>query len=428
MAGRDQDAVSPKPWASLLGKLNSEAVDFNSHISDMTGIVTRNLESGRIVAPADTISALSNQISALASDASSVLSRLGSFEAIIDTPSALLLNNQKSTFLSSDLVVDSVGSILSSTASMATSVRSANEHLRITELGQIEGLRTYGLSVSPTPEAPISVDPLSQDSVFMLGDRLRNSISTFNNLMDTSLATSRLSAEVYAQPIDVITPHLTDTNQSFITLNSLSSKVYDDIIGLESIDTNCFLFQAPIVEPYAATRATAVLAGLDDKILDQLAVADTDELLDELGDELMLRLRAVNPELAQVYQEGIAAIKSGHRGWIRHAGVSFRTMFVHLLRQLASDSDLRLFLKDPESDMVDGEFTRNARLRYIFREVAIGSYAQMAEEDIKIAEATFFPSNKIVHSLSSPLSDKQMRVFFRRIQGSVSVVLEAAGY
>ena len=93
-----------------------------------------------------------------------------------------------------------------------------------------------------------------------------------------------------------------------------------------------------------------------------------------------------------------------------------------------TDSDLRSFLEDPESDMVNREFKRNARLRYIFREVATGSYAQMAEQDIKLAEATFFPSNDIVHRLSSPLSEKQMRVFWRRIQGSVSVVLEAAGY
>lgn len=428
MTDRDQEALSPNLWASPIGRLNSEAVGFNKHIADITGIITHDLEAGRITAPYNTISALTQQFSALSFDASSVLPRLDSFAAIIDTPSTLLLDNQKSAFLSSDPVVESVGSILSSTASMAATIRSANEHLCITDQGQIEGLRIDSLLTSPTPEASISVDSLSQDTVLMLGDRLKNNISTFNNLMDTSLAMSRLCAEVYAQPIDITTPYLTDLNQSFTILNSLSARVYDDFIGLQSIDTSCFLFQAPTVEPYAATRATAVLAGVDDETLDQLAVAGTDGLLDELGDELVSRLEVVNPELAQVYQEGITAMKSAQRGWIRHAGVSFRTMFDHLLRHLAPDSDLRSFLEDPESDMVNREFKRNARLRYIFREVATGSYAQMAEQDIKLAEATFFPSNDIVHRLSSPLSEKQMRVFWRRIQGSVSVVLEAAGY
>lgn len=428
MTDRDHEAESPSPWIESLGKLNSEVVGFNSHIANITGIVAQDLKVGRIDVPSNTISALTNQFSTIALDASSVLPRLEKFTTIVNTPSTLLLDNQKSSFLSSDSVVNSVSSILSSTASMAATVRSANEHLCITEHGQIEGLRIDGLLTSPTEEAFISVDSLSQDTVLMLGERLKNNISTFNNLMDTSLATSRLSAEVCAQPIDVTTPYLSDVNQSFANLNSLSARVYDDFIGLQSMDTSCFLFQAPTVEPYAATRATAVLAGVDDEIGDQLAVAGTDELLDELGDELISRLEVVNPELVQVYQEGIAAIESGHHGWIRHAGVSFRTMFGHLLRHLAPDPDLRSFLENPESDMVNGEFKRNARLRYIFREVATGSYAQMAEEDIKLAEATFFPSNDIVHRLSSGLSDKQMRVFWRRIQGSVSVVLEAAGY
>ena len=428
MTDRDHKFVTPDSWVAQLTSLNNEAVVFSNHIADITATVGHDLEIGRITASYNTISSLTDQFSAVASDVSSVMPRVDSFAAITDTPSTLLLDNRKSAFLSSDLVVDSIGSILSSTASMAATVRSAAEHLCITDQGQIEGLRTDGLLTSLGLEPAISVDSLSQDSVLMLGDRLKNNICTFSNLIDTSLATSRLNAEIFAHPIELATPYLTDANQSFITLNSLSARVYDDLLTFQPIDTSCFLFQAPTVEPYAATRATAVLAGLNEVTLDQLAVVSTDELLDELGDELVSRLEAVNPELAEVYREGIAAMESGHRGWIRHAGVSFRTLFDHLLRQLAPDTDLHSFLEDPESDMINGEFKRNARLRYIFREVATGSYVQMAEEDIKLAEATFFPSNDIVHRLASPLSEKQMRVFWRRIQGSVSVVLEAAEY
>jgi len=428
MTDRDQESVSPGLWGLPLGKLSSEAVGFNSHIAEITSIIRHDLEVGRIVAPSNAISILTNQLSAVAFDASSILPRVDTFAAAVDKSSMLLVDDQKSAFLSSKLVANSVGSILSSAASMATSLRTANEHLCVTDQGQIEGLRIDGLLTPATPEAPISVDPLSQDAVLLLGNRLKSDVATFKNLMDTSLATLRLTTEVYAQSINSVTPYLADVNQSLSTLNSLSARVYDDIAGLRSIDTSCFLFQAPTVQPYAATRATAVLASVDDEILDQLAVAATDVLLDELGDELKSRLEAVSPELAQAYQEGIAAMESGHHGWIRHAGVSFRTTFDHLLRHLASDSDLHSFLEDPESDMINGEFKRNARLRYIFRDVATGAYAQMAEQDIKLAEATFFPSNDIVHKLSSPLSDKQMRVLWRRIQGSVSVVLEAAGY
>lgn len=251
---------------------------------------------------------------------------------------------------------------------------------------------------------------------------------TFNSLIDTSLVTSKLNAEIFAQPINAINTYFVDTNNSFKEMNLLSSQIYDDITNSQSILTNSFLFKAPTVEPYSAMRAASVLTGFNDEELGTLRNESSDTLLDELGDELELRLQKVNPKLLEVYQEGLTAIESGHHGWIRHAGVSFRTLFDHLLRNLAPDSDLSSFLEDPESNKINGEFSRNARLKYIFREVASGSYTKMAGEDIKLAEATFFPSNDIVHNLSIPLSNKQMRVFYRRIQGSVSVILEAAGY
>ena len=421
------DFVTPDTWASSLSKLSGEALRFTDHVANITDTVGECLKMGRIAAPSNTISAITNQLSVLGSNVSSVLTHVEDFTAIASSPSSLLVDDSKSAFLSAGMVVDSIGSILSSVASMAATFRSATEQLCMTNQGQIEGLHTNSLTVLGTSEPSISADSLSQDTISILGDRLETNISTFNNLIDTSKVTSRLNAEIYAEPIAMNVPYLTDANRSFAELNTLTESIYDDLRTFPSINTDSFLFQAPTIEPYAATRATAVVAGLDEQILDQLAVRDTAEFLDELGVELESRLHTLNPELADVYREGIAAIESGHHGWIRHAGVSFRTMFDHLLRQLAPNSDLHSFLDDPEGNMIDGDFKRNARLRYIFREIATGAYAKMAEQDIKLAEATFFPSNDIVHKVSS-LSEKQMRVFSRRIQGCVSVVLEAAGH
>lgn len=87
----DRDQVSPNLWVSPLGRLNSEAVGFNNHIANITGIVAHELETGRIATLSNTISKLTDQFSALASDASSVLPRLGRFAEIVNTPSTLLL-------------------------------------------------------------------------------------------------------------------------------------------------------------------------------------------------------------------------------------------------------------------------------------------------------------------------------------------------
>lgn len=428
MTDNDYTFELPDSWVSPLSKLTNEAGLLSKHVADITTMVGHELETGRISAPSNMISGLKEKFSAESIDALSIMPRIDNFAAIADTPSSLLLDNQKSNFLSSDLVVDSTSSILASIASMAATINSATENLFVNDHDGMNILGKDALGTLPAFEESILTDLSSQDNLVLLADSLQSNVSTLNSLMDTSLATLRLNADIFAQPIEGTTPYLVDANQSLTTLNLLSAKVYDDMLNLQSINTNSFLFEAPTVEPYAAMRATAVLSGVDDNTLDQLCFESTDTLLDELGDELETRLQTVHPELAEPYREGIAAMESGHRGWIRHAGVSFRTLFDHLLRELAPDSDLSSFVENPEDNMINGEFTRNARLRYIFREVATGSYAKMAEQDIKIAEATFFPSNDIVHSLSSPLSEKQMRVFWRRIQGSVSVVLEAAGH
>jgi hypothetical protein len=428
MPERDREAEPRQEWFSQIAKLDSEAASFNNHIAGITGLVGQNLMAGRVAGPAGEMSMLSDQLSAVSIDASSILPRVDSLAVAASSPSALLVDSQKVAFLPSNLVLGSVESVLCSGAAMAGTLRIATDLVRVTEQGQVEGLRTNGLFVPSLEKTHVSIDPLSQGSVLLLENRLKNDVSAFGNLLDTSLATSRLSAEIYSQPIGATSPYLIAQNQSFITLNTLSAKVYDDLAGLPTLDASCFLFQAPIIQPYSATRATAVFAGIDEVILDQLAVPAIDEILDELGGDLEGRLEEVNPDLLRLYQEGITAMKSGHQGWIRHANVSFRALFKHLLRELAPDQDLRSFLEDPESHMIKGEFKRDAQLHYIFRDVAAGAYARLAEQDIQFAEATFYPMNDEVHRLSSVLSDKQMRVLCRRIQGSISVVLEAADY
>lgn len=390
--------------------------------------VEQNLNTGRFTAPYNSTPALKDSISAGAACVSTIMPRVNTFEAITENPSSILFDNQNSAYLTNSLVVDSTSSILNKTASMAATVRATTESLFSIDREGISVFSTDTPLTIPASERSVSIDSVSQNSLVTLSDRIQGNVSTFNDLLDTSLATSRLNAEIFARPATDHTSHLANVNESFTLLNTLSANVYNDMSSIQTLDTEGFIFKAPTIEPYAATCAIAVIEGINEETLEELSVESADEFLDNLGDELDSRLQMVDPNLSETYREGIAAIESGHQGWIRHAGVSFRTMFDHLLRHLAPDTNLHSFFDNSENNMIKGEFSRNARLRYIFRDIATGSYTKMAEQDIKISEATFFPSNDIVHSLSSPLSDKQMRVFCRRIQGSVSVVLEAAGY
>ncbi|MCK5305743.1 MAG: hypothetical protein KAJ66_01270 [Candidatus Omnitrophica bacterium] len=428
MDGHDNAFIAPDTWILPIAKLTDEVNVFTKNISNVTSMVEKSLDFRCNSAPARAIFDLKDTLSIASNNISSIISCAHNFAEIAETPSSLLLDSQKIASLSSDLVVDATSSILATTASMLSSVRSNIESLHITDYNGVDVFSMEKLSALSIPDQPVAINSLSQDSLISLGNSLQNNTFTVKSLINTSLATSRLNVEIFTNPVESVDTYLADMNETTIHFNSLSASVYNEMTCSPLIDTNSLLFQAPTIEPYAAISAVAVLGGLDEDALDRFCVKSTDNFLDALGDGLETRLQAVNPQLASVYREGMVAVKSGHEGWIRHAGVSFRTLLDHLLRYLAPDKKLNSYFENPKDNMIDGEFSRNSKLRYIFREIACGSYSKMAEQDIKLAEATFFPSNEIVHKLSSPLSEQQMRVFCRRVQGCVSVILEVAGH
>jgi len=402
---------------------------FSKNLTDLTASVQHIIDTGAISNSLDTISTFGNHLSAGAAFAASIVARVDAFSPLAAKPDLLFSDAQTALNLPLGSAIVPSSAVLASAASMATTVRSATDHLytavpsALTAINPINSAQLLPTGLSTSRDFTVAPGLVS------LGNAFQNNVSAFGSLVDTSFATAKLSTQIFSQPSVGSALYIAQASESFSALNVLASTIYQEYAVLPFIDAHSFLFHAPTVEPYAAAQATGLLIGVDDAVLRELRVESTEVLLNEIGDNFRSRLDAVSPELVAVYREGLAAMESGHHGWIRHAGVSFRTMFDHLLRQLAPDATLRSYYSDdPTKEMKDGEFKRNARLRYIFRDVATGSYAKMAEQDIKLAEAIFFPSNDVVHSLESPLTEHQMRVLYRRIQGSASVVLEAAGY
>jgi len=406
-----QPTSLPAAWVNPLNRFTLETSGLTTSLADITGSMQGMITSQAANIGIGAASVFSHQVSANAAAVSTVLTHANNYLATVPTLATTYTDAVNSPYLAKDLMVGSTTALFDSAASMATAVHSATGHLCTT---MSESLKVAGDGLATM--------------VPSLTNSLQTGMSSLSSLIDTSLATTRLNSEIFARPITDSLAYLSDTSNAFTALGQTASSVYSDLATLGTFDTKSFLFNAPTIEPYAASQVAAMVVGVDETKLDECRVEDAEELLGKQGDELHGRLRNLKQELADVYQEGINAIKSGHSGWIRHAGVSFRTLFDHLLRQLAPDAALESFFHEPQKEMQDGKFTRSAQLRYIFRDVATGSYARMAEEDIKIAQATFFPSNEVVHRLSSPLTDHQMRVLWRRIQGSVSVVLEVAGY
>lgn len=416
----------PDSWLSPLGKLIEETNKYSSDLSIMADSFKYDHITNLRLDYIEPLSTFSDQLNAGATAASFLVSRVEDFAstgAILTRPLPGTQDNL--LLLGGDQFTKSTDSLLNSAASMAGIMRTTN----IDILNPVPDLLT-GITQPVSTHIPDTTFLLSNklSELATLGSQLADNLSTFGSLIDTSIATTQLRTEILLHPISDAASYLADTEDSFSKLSAFASSIYTEYGVLDSVDTSSFLFHAPTVEPFAATQVDAVISGIEDSILSEWQVESAASLLDQLGDELYSRLKAIDIELADVYQEGIEAIESGHHGWIRHAGISYRTLLDHLLRRLAPNDSLETFLDDPKSELINGEYSRNSRLRYIFREVATGSYAKMAEQDIKLAEAIFFPSNEIIHKLDTPLSEHQMRVFWRRIQGSISVVLEAAGH
>ncbi len=419
----------PTDWITKSAMISSISRDLCADALIVSSNISSVLSTRLPDISLDQFSTLTSRISA---DALGINRLVASADAIgrFDTIASSLLAQPTTlaSYLRMPSAVAATTSYLDAASALASAARVDTHHLAGLDLNTMGALRIQGSQLPFFGQQGVTALG-SVNELLGIAGHLEVRINSVSNLINTTLAASRITSEALSF---TTTPDIRDyiavTTADLSRLSSIGASVYAEIAMSRRVEPTSFLFSAPAIEPYAQIQATSMMVGVDDKRREAQSEPSADETLDALGDELEERLSRVNADLANAYLEGLAAIRASQRGWIRHAGVSFRTMFDHLLRQLAPDEALNEFLDNPDAYKQDGEYQRAARLTYIFRDVAVGSYARMAEHDIKLAQATFFPANEIVHQLKTPLTERQMEVLFRRIQGSVSVVLAAAGY
>ena len=179
--------------------------------------------------------------------------------------------------------------------------------------------------------------------------------------------------------------------------------------------------QAPTVLPYAAAASLTVLGGVPEEDAD--LPTELDDALDVVGKRIEDQLRRTSPSLVAPYRGAVHVLTAAGPDWQRHLGASLRTLIDSLLEDLAPPEEVARFLPNPDAFKKDGRFTRRALLMYIFREVAVGGYAKMSENDIEMTLATFYPSNLAVHELISTLDERQGKVLLRRVQGCLATIL-----
>jgi len=252
----------------------------------------------------------------------------------------------------------------------------------------------------------------------------------FRQLVGPSLATARLAAALESFQVE-LTPPLASLRTATLGLSLAANGVHEQFAQIPHVADLLprWLLQAPTLEPYLATRALAIAEHATSEVLDREEDAEAESIIRSVGDELEARLLGVGQEFLEPYRGAFVALQSQHPDWCRHVSVSVRELMDKLIGRLAPDEDLGTYFPNPTIEQIkDGKFTRRAQLQFIFRTVAVQAYAKMAEKDIDLVLATFYPANEGVHSLIPPLTEEQVWVFWRRIQGCVSTVLQAANY
>jgi len=198
-----------------------------------------------------------------------------------------------------------------------------------------------------------------------------------------------------------------------------SIRTYSDITHLPT-----FALSGATREVFVTGRAVDVLRAPDE--------ADTEEdssqiqLVTEVEAETSIcvsLLQAVDPALARLYAGARDALCGTNPDRTRHILSSLRELWNHLLRRLAPDEHVLVWVpKDDKELLQEGRPTRRARVLYICRGLNHAPLADFVVQDtralVKLVE--FF--NR-VHELELKLTDNQLRALLLRTDSWLTYIL-----
>jgi hypothetical protein len=145
----------------------------------------------------------------------------------------------------------------------------------------------------------------------------------------------------------------------------------------------------------------------------------------ETNDRLQLLLLELDPDLVNLWQGAKEAINSDNPDNARHFNVSLRELFTHVLHKLAPDKEIKSWSANPD-DFKDGRPTRDARLRYIYREVDDDSFGILIKKSISFSKELMDFLNRSTHKPRINMRDMQFRVIMINIELLISQLIEVS--
>lgn len=206
------------------------------------------------------------------------------------------------------------------------------------------------------------------------------------------------------------------------SLSLASVGVFEDPPALTP-NSPSWLIEAPVIQPYEATRNVSQLIALEEDEELEIGPAHAPGVCGRPA--VFNQLVGLRPEFGEILFAAREAIANQSRDYVRHASVSLRELLDQVLDELAPRKAVR---KWPRSGRLlkDGQ-SNKARLVYVFRNVETDAYAAFAEKDIDHIAQTFLALNEGTHRLESPFGRQTMETLLARVEGHLLLLLTAAG-
>jgi hypothetical protein len=181
-----------------------------------------------------------------------------------------------------------------------------------------------------------------------------------------------------------------------------------------------FLREVPVLHAFEATRSTGLLLVQDPELVE---VEPAPGLIATEAGELVSRLTAIHPKLADKYEGALDAFKRRGKDYVSQVSVSFRELYKHLFEIIAPPAAIAAW----KSDVLPakGPVTNKAYLRYIYRGQATAGYARMTHNEIEMVEQNLIVLNEGVHRLDPEFEYEHVRALIRRCEYCLLSVLHA---
>jgi hypothetical protein len=147
--------------------------------------------------------------------------------------------------------------------------------------------------------------------------------------------------------------------------------------------------------------------------------------LEAVALDLRPSLEEIDEALLVPYNGAIQAVETGGADFGRHFSVSARELLTHTLHKLAPDDTLKKWSEATPDDYHNGRPTRRLRVRYILRQFRSGAYARFVEDDIRRTVDLLEVLNSGTHRLDPSTDEPTLRMFLRRVEGVLGILLEA---